>query len=143
MKPTNHSYAGVAMPVASCHSFLFRLLQPINLSSIKAALGLYKDCWVLFMMARLPVKSGTNILREKAPWTMDSIDLGENGLAERTIYLQLKGLEQIRQLSESFGQPVERLQGPLPSEETFALCEQASILCCFFISSVAICVTVA
>ncbi len=79
------------MPVASCHSFLFRLLQPINLSSIKAALGLYKDCWVLFMLPRLPVKSGTNILREKAPWTMDSIDLGENGLAEHTIYLQLKG----------------------------------------------------
>lgn len=91
MKPTNHSYAGGAMPVASCHSFLFRLLQPINLSSIKAALGLYKDCWVLFMLPRLPVKSGTNILREKAPWTMDSIDLGENGLAEHTIYLQLKG----------------------------------------------------
>jgi hypothetical protein len=74
---------------------------------------------------------------------MDSIDLDENGLAEHTIYLQLKGLERIQQLSESFGQPVERLQGPLPSEETFALSEQLSILCCFFISFVAICVTAA
>jgi len=38
MKPTNHSYAGVAMPVASFHSFLFRLLsahQPV----------LYKSCF--------------------------------------------------------------------------------------------------